>query len=133
MSVVLAWAVAQALVLTTVAQGTDSTITEPREVVIRTAAEWRVLWAAHSPDPVPDMDFARAIVVGVFAGTRPTAGFHIEITAITVEDGRAVVQYVERGPEPGDLVAQMLTAPFHLVAVPGVDRPVEFRRAPPSR
>jgi hypothetical protein len=123
--------VVQALVVTTLAQGADSAIDEPREVVIRSADEWRALWQAHRAEPPPPVDFSQVMVVGLFAGSRPTAGFSVTITSVRVEDGRLMVEWTEQRPAAGDLVAQMITAPFHLVTVPRTDGGVEFRRSPP--
>jgi hypothetical protein len=57
-------------------------------------------------------------VIAVFLGTRPTAGFSVTITAIAQDSGKVVVEYVERKPRPDMMVAQVLTAPFHIVKVP---------------
>jgi hypothetical protein len=65
-------------------------------------------------------------VVGVFLGTRPTAGFQVEITGVREQDGALVVEYVERRPPSDAMVAQVLTAPFHLVTVPRHEGPVRF-------
>lgn len=118
-----------AVMFTTIGQGAASDIFDPREAVVRTEAEWQALWKDHRPrEPVPAIDFSRDMVAGVFLGTRPTAGFQVEIQAVTSSDGIVHVQYAERGPSPGDLVAQVLTSPFHLVRVPRTDSPVEFHR-----
>jgi hypothetical protein len=116
---------------TTVARGTNSSIDESRQVVIRSAAEWQALWKAHDPNrAIPAADFTRAQVVGVFLGSRPTAGFSVEITAVKEDGERAVVEYVERRPPPGALTAQVLTSPFHLVSLPRDVGTIEFRRLP---
>lgn len=98
---------------TTLAQGSSSQILEPREVVVRSAAEWQTLWKEHSAEPPPTIDFSRSIVVGVFVGSRPTTGYQVDITAVKGDGGLAVVEYRERRPAPGALVAQVLTSPFH--------------------
>ena len=121
----------QELVPPTVAQGTTSGITEPRQIVVRSAADWRALWAAHSPQPAPDVDFSRSVVAGVFLGSRPSAGFRVEITNVSIQGNRAVVQFVEHRPGSDDIVAQMLTAPFHLVALPNSVRDVSFQETKP--
>jgi len=116
----------------TVARGTGSGIDEPRQVVIRSAAEWQTLWKAHDPDrAAPVVDFARSVAVGVFLGSRPTAGFSVEITAVKKEGERSVVEYLERRPPPGSLTAQILTSPYHLVTVPRDIGTVEFKRLQP--
>jgi hypothetical protein len=111
-----------------VAQGAASLIDEPREVVVRSTEEWRALWKQHSPQDAPRVDFNGAIVVGVFLGSRPTAGYRVQIEAVRLEGAKAVVEYRERRPDPGDIVAQILTAPFDLVRVTGTPADVEFRR-----
>jgi hypothetical protein len=116
-----------ALSFTTLAQGTISFVDKPAQVVIRTTAEWQALWKAHSPaTPVPQVDFTRTIVVGVFLGSRPTAGFSVDIVSVREVSNRLVVEYRERRPEPGRLAAQVLTSPFHLVSLPRDIRSVEF-------
>ena len=121
-------AVAQGTVLNTVAQGARSNIEEPRQVVVRTAAEWQVLWKQHGGAAVPAVDFTQSMVVAVFLGTRPTAGFSVAITAIKTEGTRTVVEYLEREPARDAFVAQVLTSPFHAVRFARTAGPVEFRR-----
>jgi hypothetical protein len=115
--------------LVTVAQGAMSNIEEPRQVVVRTAAEWQALWKEHDPQrAAPSVDFAQSIVVAVFLGTRPTAGFAVEITAVRTEGNRAVVEYRERRPARDALLAQILTSPFHIVRLARPSGSIEFRR-----
>jgi hypothetical protein len=77
---------------TTVVQGVNSGIMERREVVIRSAEEWQTLWKAHTPQPQPLVDFSKSIVVGVFLGSRPTAGYRADIVAIRTEGVQTVVE-----------------------------------------
>ena len=128
-SLALAHAIVQAMVaFTTITQGSSSQIVEPRDVVVRTADEWQALWKAHSPQPAAVVDLSRSIIIGVFLGSRPTAGYQVAITAIESRDGLTVVTYEERRPAPDVLVAQVLTSPFHLVSMPRVRGDVEFRK-----
>ena len=120
--------VSSAISFTSVAQGTRSRIQEPRQVVVRTAADWQTLWTAHDSAAAPNVDFSSSIVVGVFLGTRPTAGFSVRITAVTAKDGSAVVEYVEGRPRPGGMTAQVLTSPFHIVTVPRTIETVTFKQ-----
>lgn len=129
MSVITASIVLQMMVsMTTLARGVNSDIMEPRQVVVRTADDWRALWKSHSAQPPPVVDFSRSVVVAVFLGSRPTAGFAVKITAIRTEGGTAVVEYVERRPAPDALVAQVLTSPFHIVTVPRTAGDLKFRQ-----
>jgi hypothetical protein len=116
---------------TTIHQGGNSHIKEARTVVVRTSAEWTALWKQHSGEGKPPaVDFSTAIVLGVFAGTRQTAGYTVEITRIEKQGESLVVSYAEKGPGRDDMVAQMLTAPFHFVRTGAHAGPVKFQRTP---
>jgi hypothetical protein len=126
----VALALAQAsLPFATVAQGLQSNIEEPRQVIVRTAAEWQALWKQHDGDSAPPaVDFTQSIVVAVFLGSRPTAGFTVAITDVTTNGNGTVVEYRERQPPRDQFLAQVLTAPFHAVRINRAAGPLEFRR-----
>lgn len=116
--------------LRTVSRETMSRVDEPREVVIRTLEEWTALWRAHAGDaPAPTVDFATSTVVAVFLGTRPTAGFHVEITGARRDDVGWVVEWSERRPARGDVTAQILTSPAHIVAMPKAAGAIRFEKS----
>jgi len=111
--------------------GDQSAIETRREVVIHTASEWTTLWKQHAPDrPRPTVDLTRSTVLGIFLGSRPTAGFSVAIDSIDRQGTELVVTYRERRPNPTDMVAQMLTAPGVLVTIDKFDGRVRFVRAP---
>ena len=123
-------AMAQPVPFKPLASGPQSGIERPRDVVVRTPAEWKTLCADHEPGrPCPSVDFSRSTVVGVFLGTRPTAGARVEITRIEREGDSLVVTYRERGPGPDEMVAQMITMPYQLVTIDRFTGPVRFLRA----
>jgi hypothetical protein len=113
--------------LVTIDRGDMSALETPREAVARTEAEWTALWKLHAPArPAPVIDFTKNMVVGVFLGTRPTSGFSVEIVGASREGETLVVRYVERRPARDAITAQILTAPFHIVALPAHRGPVRF-------
>lgn len=119
------------MTFTTLAGGDASQIEEPRQAVARTRAEWTALWKAHGGEGrPPEVDLARSTVIGVFLGTRPTAGYTVEITRIEKRDTDLVVTYREGKPAPSDMVSQVLTAPFHIVRTDSHRGPVRFQRTP---
>jgi hypothetical protein len=128
LGVVIAAVLQATVAFATVAQGTDSRITEPREVAVRSTGEWQALWKEHSSQAPPVVDFSSSIVVGVFLGSRPTAGPRVEIVTIQVKGELLVVEYRERAPAPGALVAQILTSPFHFVRLPRSGAVIQFRK-----
>lgn len=119
------------MTFTTLDGGDQSQIETPRQAVARTQTEWEALWKAHGAESKPPVvDFTRTMVIGVFLGTRPTAGYAVAITRIEKREKELVVTWRERCPGPRDLVAQVLTAPFVLVRTEPHAGPVRFQRAP---
>jgi hypothetical protein len=113
----------------TVDKGEQSHIDEAKQVVVHTEAEWTTLWQQHSPDRKrPAVDFSKDMVVGVFMGSRPTAGYNVSIVSTFAKDGNVLVQYRESQPRPGAMAAQVLTFPYHLVAVPKATGEVTFEK-----
>ena len=113
----------------TVGKGPMSAIEAPRQVTVRSAAEWGALWKENGATaPLPAVDFSREMVVGVFLGTRPTAGYGVEIVRAVGNSGAFVVEYVETRPSRDTITAQVLTAPYHLAAIPTHEGTVTFKK-----
>jgi PrcB C-terminal len=118
------------LTFSTLADGQASMIEEQREVVVRTAAEWKALWAKHAPgQKLPVVDFSKSTVIGVFLGTRNTGGYRAMITEINRHGSDLVVTWQEEKPSPDLMVTQALTSPFHVVRIDKTADPVRFAKA----
>jgi len=116
-----------AAALARIAKGDMSGVQTTRQVTVRTAAEWQKLWKEHSPDEkMPAVDFNSHMVVGVFLGSKPSAGYQVEILNVRPEGNDLVVEYAQKQPGRGMMTAQMLTEPYDLVAVPKHAGPVRF-------
>ena len=108
-------------------KGDQSNVDDAKQVTARTTAEWNTLWRQHSPDrDQPRVDLGRDMVLGVFLGSRTTAGFSVEIVSALVEQGILVVRFRETRPQSDRIVAQVITSPYHLVAVPRHSGDVKF-------
>jgi hypothetical protein len=115
----------------TIDRGDQSNIEDQKQVVARTAAEWSAVWRQHSPDrPAPRVDFAKEMVVGVFLGSRTTAGYSVQIVSAEESNGAIVVKYRQTEPGRDAITAQILTFPYHLVAIPQSRADVKFERVP---
>ncbi|MBI5241365.1 MAG: protease complex subunit PrcB family protein [Elusimicrobia bacterium] len=102
---------------------------EEGTLTISDAKAWQSLWARLSRDPVPDVDFARRQVVGVFLGPRPTGGFHVEIsTQVTPLPAAVVVRYETTAPAQGHTPPEGGTAPSALRAIEKTSLPVRFEK-----
>jgi protease stability complex PrcB-like protein len=116
----------------TVAKGDQSNIESPLQIVVRSEAEWADLWRRHAGGRErPPVDFAREMVVGVFMGSRPNAGFSTTIVSSLAVKGVLVVRYRETVPARDAVTAQILTFPYHLVAIAKTDvTESKFERVP---
>jgi hypothetical protein len=116
----------------TIEKGDQSNVEDAKRVLVRSDGEWRALWQQHSPDrPLPKVDFSKEMVVGVFMGSRPNAGFSTAVTLTTAANHALVVTYTETAPPSGAITAQVLTFPYHLVAIPKADvKDVKFEKTP---
>lgn len=112
----------------TVEKGDQSNVDDAKQVLVRTDAELRQLWQQHAPDrAAPRVDFSKEMLVAVFMGSRPNAGFSTAIVSATAAAGVLLVRYSETKPAPGAVAAQILTFPYHIVAIPKADvRDVRF-------
>jgi hypothetical protein len=122
------------------ASGQQSGIRTARRAVVRTEAEWKKLWAEHQnartgrSDPPPQVDWTKEMVVAVFMGEKPTGGYAVSVKDAREEKGKLAVAVVERVPGPGAITIQVLTAPFHMVAVKRSGLAVEWKtEAPPAK
>jgi hypothetical protein len=115
----------------TVAKSSHSGHPERKNYVINSKAEWEVLWAqvVSGTNPIPDLpeiDFARRTIIGVFQGSEPNPGFEITISEITKREDRVIVSVKEllnlNCPAPG-----VVAKSFHFVEVDKLDpAQVEF-------
>jgi PrcB C-terminal len=113
-----------------IAQGTTSGIVAPQALVIQSAPAWQELWRQHArlgrfPPPI---DFATDLVVGIFLGQQPTAGYRVQVVRVEEGDSGVRVIYQVHNPPPDATVAQVLTQPFHLIRMPRLGLPIRFER-----
>ena len=106
----------------TIEKGDQSNIESPMQAIARTQPEWEALYRKHNYDhQPPKVDFSKEMVVAVFMGSRPNAGFSTTILSSLTVNGVLVVRYKETMPRPGTVSAQVLTFPYHIVAIPKAD------------
>jgi hypothetical protein len=129
--IALVLALQAALPMTTIARGANSQIMDARQPVVQNENEWRALWREHAGDASapPAVDFTRFTVVGLFVGSRSSAGYSVEITSAAARNGETILEYVERQPAADAITAQVITSPFHIVRIAKTAGPVVLRRA----
>lgn len=111
-------------------QGQQAEVQGRAFAVARTGEEWQALWsrtAMQPPGPLPQGWMA----VAVFAGTRQTGGYGVEVVSMdavaqTGAPDRLRVSYRIQ-PPPGDaMVTQALTSPWAIRIFPARQGEVQF-------
>jgi hypothetical protein len=116
----------------TIVRDMMSQVDAPKQAAARTPAEWAALWRQHAGDtPAPKVDLASRTVVAVFLGSRPTAGFTVEITAAREQGGVMIVEWRETKPSRDMILAQVLTSPAHVATIPKFAGEIKFQKAEP--
>ncbi len=121
----------------TLAQGDQSAVRVPLIRVIRAPSIYNELWRAitandASRPAAPEIDFATETVVAVLMGERPTAGYSVRVDSVLVEGELITVRLDVVRPAPGDIVAQVLTSPYLLFALPARPEEIEITGDSPS-
>lgn len=96
-------------------------VTERKNYAVYDEAEFARLWQmAYGDDapPMPEVDFARQYVIGVFAGVKPSGGYDIAVTQVADSSTERTVSITLTSPGEGCITSQAFTSPFELVLVP---------------
>ena len=111
-----------------IASGTQSRRPKATRHLIRTQQDWERLWKQAGREKAPPLavDWRKEMVLALFMGRRPTAGYSIEVERVERIRKALVVTVRSHSPGPGDLVAQVITTPFYVGAIPRSDLPVKF-------
>ena len=120
----------QAGAIETIARDSMSQVDTASHQTARNEKEWAALWQAHAggAKPLPKVDFSSRMVVAVFLGSRPTAGYAVEIADVKTEGKAVTVEWRERRPPADGILAQVITAPAHIVSIPRADGVITFRK-----
>ncbi len=125
----------------------------PASYVVRTQAEWQVLWTRTNsirfPEPpAPKINFAREMVLGICLGSRRSGGYDIEISNLLERDDCLEVYVTESAPTPRDVgiyaytlpyqhaptpIDVAFTQPYHLVKTAKTKKEVNFIKSLPSQ
>lgn len=69
-------------------------------------------------ETILNIDFKKQILIAYFMGEKPSSGFDVEIEHILVTNTKIELTIKEILPSKGDLVADVLTAPYVFILVP---------------
>lgn len=116
-------------------KGDSSAITNFKTVIITNDTDWKTLWAQHTqnqvpPPPVPNVDFSRFTVVGVFAGTEHS---NDEIKITNIQNGPDSLTISYGWQAPGIAMGNELSLnrqPYDIRLTPKTSLPITFIKEP---
>nr|WP_315487182.1 protease complex subunit PrcB family protein [uncultured Undibacterium sp.] len=110
-------------------QGANSGVTSKRNVVVKDQAGWMGLWQEHNKSnaSLPNVDFSKSMIVGLFMGSRPTGCYAIEDVTVWRAAGKTQLTHRDRNPGPTTPCILILSTPYLLIEIPRSDEAVEFQ------
>lgn len=106
-----------------VARGTHSSVAERSIRRIESDGEKRLIESAIGSS-IPDAS-PGSVLWAVFAGQQPTAGYSVEIVSVTASTVTVGVE----APDPGGIVATVITYPYAIVSAPSEAYRIRWRSA----
>ena len=101
-----------------IAKGDQSNVDDAKQVLVRTEAEWtQAVEAARAGSPEAGGRFFEGDGRRRVHGQPAERRLQHEITSATAANGALMVRYTETAPAAGAVSAQILTFPYHLVAI----------------
>ena len=96
--------------------------------VLRDKAAFEEVWiSARIKAAMPQIDFSKEMVLLSARGCLPNACYRTRFVSFTIEGNGARAWLEDEDPSPHCFCALTLTCPYHLVKVPRLDGPVEFK------
>lgn len=111
------------LKIKTFLSGESSSIKDSNFVLIQNREQFKTLWTQHmgsTSSVVPDIDFVNNSLIAVFAGSRPTSGFNINVSSV-VEIGNDVRIFIDLSKD-NTQVKNISTNPFSMVLIPKTNK-----------
>lgn len=99
---------------------------DKKNYIIKDQKDWLDLWDEvykdRQPKPrLPTIDFTKEMIIAVFRGNFPTGGYSVEIRNIIATQTSLDVYVSEFDPEPGSILGQSFTQPYHIIKTKRID------------
>ncbi|GEM_PF-3421556 len=89
--------------------------------------EFAAFWLEYGAEPVPAIDFQKAVVVGIFLGSKPNLGYAVAIDGVSVVGDELLVAYRNILPDPKMDYPAMIVYPYELIVVESTAKQAFFR------
>ena len=81
------------------------------------AEEFKAFWLRSGMEPVPEVNFQKERVIGIFIGNKPNAGYALRINKVTTKGDKILIEYHNILPEPNMDYPAMIVYPYELFIV----------------
>ena len=114
-----------------ISKGLYSGVEESKQIIINDPESFRKLWeevfSIYQPtSDLPEIDFEKNTLIGVFMGSTSTGGYSVEINKIAEGAKQITIRLKYTSPAPDDFVTMALSQPYHLVIIPKTTKEVVF-------
>lgn len=116
---------------TVITKGGNSGYTKKERIVIKNKEDfekmWQNLYINFSDKPqVPDVDFEKQTIIGVFFGEYMSGGSSIGVKSVSSNDEGIVVTVEEITPGSNCVTTDVITQPYQIISIPKVTSAVKF-------
>lgn len=112
-------------------------LAQPEYLVVNSREKWQEVWqeleprtsrqqGQASPNPLPDVDFRKSVLIIAAMGSRRTGGYSVAISSVVETPWRIVVTVAEQSPGPKCATTQAVTHPIAIVTTAQTQKPFEF-------
>ncbi len=108
----------------------SSAVLEPGIMIIGDQEALTLLYEQLGESNLPQVDFAKNIVVGVFEGEQPRGGFDLEVEEVLALPEGLAIFLRETIPGSACLTTQAISAPFEIVSIPKISQDIFFAVTP---
>lgn len=119
---------------TVIANGSNSGYTKKDRIAIRNKQDFQEMWNnlyinySEKP-PLPDVDFNKSIVIGVFFGEYTNGGGAISVKSVEEYDTMIMVKVEEITPGHNCVTTDVMTQPYQIIQIPKVSLPINYTTA----
>ena len=99
---------------------------DPANITVNDSYAFDDLITSAGIDIQEDIDFDESTIIAVFMGQQSTGGYEVEIKKIVEGADQITVTFESTEPSEDEMVAQVITSPYHMVKIDQAEKAVVF-------
>lgn len=116
---------------TVIAKGSNSGYLDKKRIAVKNKQDFEKLWEnlyinfSEKP-PLPDVDFNKNIIIGVFFGEYTNGGGAISVKSVEEYNTMIMVKVEEITPGYNCVTTDVMTQPYQIIQIPKVSLPINY-------